>query len=452
MAGLLDRFFGNADQTRALGLLGLGGMQGNWAGGAQAAMNLLAEAPEREALRKYRDMQLVNLQSEMEARKIKAQREQAELERAQRIQQGIPGLFRAPGMTGGQAVPQTFDGTDIPRFSKPVGAAPVQSTHGGFDVQQAIALGLTPEQITAYAGLQNIGRQKVARTVKGLGPDGKEYEYQVDEYGQRVGEGQPQWKAPHYQDLGGQVVVLDGYGNRTGGLAKSQSPDSAASVAATLRGQNMVDARTRERLQFEQGQPRGQFIETTNGYVLADPKTGAVRPVTGTDGQPLKGKAADRVLTDSQAKANLFGTRMKEADRILSGLEGKYSPLTVNAKTAIQEVPVVGGPLGAMGNLSMGANNQQAEQAQRDFINAVLRRESGAVISQPEFDNARKQYFPQPGDSKQVLEQKRRNRLLAISGMEAEVPGGFRIGPSLAGSGDANSPDIDALLKKYGGK
>ena len=62
------------------------------------------------------------------------------------------------------------------------------------------------------------------------------------------------------------------------------------------------------------------------------------------------------------------------------------------------------------------------EQSQRDFVNAVLRRESGAAISNSEFDNARQQYFPQIGDDDKVIEQKRRNRELATRGILAEVP------------------------------
>ena len=53
---------------------------------------------------------------------------------------------------------------------------------------------------------------------------------------------------------------------------------------------------------------------------------------------------------------------------------------------------------------------QQFEQAKRNFINAVLRRESGAVISDKEFANAHQQYFSVPGDSQAVKKQKRENR------------------------------------------
>lgn len=71
---------------------------------------------------------------------------------------------------------------------------------------------------------------------------------------------------------------------------------------------------------------------------------------------------------------------------------------------------------------------QQVEQAQRNFVNALLRKESGAAISPGEFDNARRQYFAQPGDSPQVLEQKRANRETAINALRVQAgPGAANI-------------------------
>ncbi len=164
-------------------------------------------------------------------------------------------------------------------------------------------------------------------------------------------------------------------------------------------------------------------------------------------------QANGKPLTDAQAKANLFGTRMQESNRILTGLEGKYWPGAVNAKMNAGDVPIVGGTAGYIGNLMLTEEGQQAEQAQRDFVNAVLRRESGAVISPSEFANAQKQYFPQPGDDPKTLAQKRANRQLAISGLQVEVPGGFRGAPTLTNAKGAGVPDdIAAILKKHGGK
>lgn len=194
----------------------------------------------------------------------------------------------------------------------------------------------------------------------------------------------------------------------------------------------------RQELDQQKDAPKGQFIQTEQGYVLADPRTGTVQPVIGPDGKPLQGKQATKNLTEGQAKANLFGSRMLESDRIISELEGKYSPLAVKTKVAAGELPIIGGLAGWAGNAMLSDEAQMAEQAQRDFINAVLRRESGAVISEGEFKNAAEQYFPQQGDSKAKIDQKRRNRQLAIQGMAAEIPGGFRSAPTLTNPGSAS--------------
>jgi hypothetical protein len=63
---------------------------------------------------------------------------------------------------------------------------------------------------------------------------------------------------------------------------------------------------------------------------------------------------------------------------------------------------------------------QKQEQAERNFINAVLRRESGAAISPSEFENAAMQYFPRLGDSPETLAQKRQNRETVIGSFSTE--------------------------------
>ena len=69
---------------------------------------------------------------------------------------------------------------------------------------------------------------------------------------------------------------------------------------------------------------------------------------------------------------------------------------------------------------------QSGDQAQRDFINAVLRRESGAVISPEEFNNARIQYIPQPGDSEATLAQKAKNRETQLLGIERSAGAAYK--------------------------
>lgn len=157
---------------------------------------------------------------------------------------------------------------------------------------------------------------------------------------------------------------------------------------------------------------RTQVVQSDNGPVLVNMRTGAGRVLTGADGAPLPG--VTKPLNDSQSKALLFGTRMQEADKVLAQLANDGTTTSIPGSRA----PVIGGIINA---LSSG-NRQSLDQAKRDFMTAALRRESGASISPGEFDTADKQYFPQPGDSDQVKAQKARNRQLAIHGVLVEVP------------------------------
>jgi hypothetical protein len=131
----------------------------------------------------------------------------------------------------------------------------------------------------------------------------------------------------------------------------------------------------------------------------------------------------------------MFGNRAEEADKIIAALEGKYSPTGINTKQALGRTPLLGGALEAAGNVALSDNSQKAEQAQRDFVNAVLRLESGAAIAAGEFDNASKQYFPQPGDSQAVITQKAQNRKTAIQGLKNNAR---------PGASDASAPAAPA--------
>ncbi len=132
-----------------------------------------------------------------------------------------------------------------------------------------------------------------------------------------------------------------------------------------------------------------------------------------------------RPMTEFQGKSAIYADRAAEAEAAMDKLSasGVQQPGLVKraAEGIAGGVPFIGDGLsqavGTLTNWTQSPEQQQVEQAQRNFVNAILRQESGAVISPAEFDNARRQYFPQPGDSKEVLAQKTQNRRTVIEGL-----------------------------------
>lgn len=188
------------------------------------------------------------------------------------------------------------------------------------------------------------------------------------------------------------------------------------------------------------------------------PGAGPIRPTAVVDaqGNPVGGKGSN--LNDSQSKALLFGSRARDADSVINGLAAKGVQMGSVPAAVAEKVPLVGGALAAGINATMvSPEQQQVEQAQRDFMNAVLRRESGALIGPDEFTSGKKQYFPQIGDSPEVIAQKARNRALAIQGILVEVPetqrnslgpGGTPAAPAAPAAPAGTRPPLDAFFKR----
>lgn len=161
---------------------------------------------------------------------------------------------------------------------------------------------------------------------------------------------------------------------------------------------------------------------------------GGLEAIPGGPADPnVRGSKAP--LNDVQSKALQFGTRMQTSGAALD----KLAAQGVNQPGLIKRgADAIG--LGAAANWTQSGEQQQVEQSQRDFINAVLRRESGAAIADSEFSNARQQYFPQPGDSPEVIAQKRMNREIATAGVLAEVPDSEKRVNQVLTQANANAP------------
>lgn len=112
----------------------------------------------------------------------------------------------------------------------------------------------------------------------------------------------------------------------------------------------------------------------------------------------------EKPLTEVQQKTLGFAERMQEANKVIEQLGDRFTGASGYISGS-----------GLFPNILKSEDRQKFEQAQRNFINSVLRKESGAVISDEEFNNAKQQYFPQPGDTQSTLQQKANNRNIVIN-------------------------------------
>jgi hypothetical protein len=129
-----------------------------------------------------------------------------------------------------------------------------------------------------------------------------------------------------------------------------------------------------------------------------------------------RGERADKALegkkpTESEQKAYGFAQRMELSDQLITNLEnqvlkeGKDATALYPTATsqAAGKVPLIGDYLRTQVTSPI---QQQYRQAQENWVRANLRKESGAVIGSDEMADEIRNYFPQPGESAQVIQQK----------------------------------------------
>jgi hypothetical protein len=111
---------------------------------------------------------------------------------------------------------------------------------------------------------------------------------------------------------------------------------------------------------------------------------------------------AEKPATAAQETLATYASRIEQSQGTLNSMQDTIKNMNAINFEAQMNLP----------SYLQSSNIQQYNQAARNFINAVLRRESGAVISEQEFDSARKQYLPYPGDSDATLQNKANSRLI----------------------------------------
>ena len=144
-------------------------------------------------------------------------------------------------------------------------------------------------------------------------------------------------------------------------------------------------------------------------------------------------------LTVDQSKARQFAVAAENANSILSASTYKLGKI---------ENPY-------LPNFLKPAERQEFEQAARAFVNSVLRRESGATITDSEFNNKYKELIPVAGDKESVLAAKEQARAAAVKSItEAGLMGDANTGEDPLGLFDEQSSAPSAPLSGgpvYGG-
>ena len=128
----------------------------------------------------------------------------------------------------------------------------------------------------------------------------------------------------------------------------------------------------------------------------------------GPDGTIQIGGAGSPKLNETESKSLIYFDRANAAEAILNQHQDQLTDL---AQKGASGVPLVG-------NYLVSDEFQQAQQAGREFLASILRKDTGAAITQQEFDLYGPMFLPMPGDSAAALAQKQESRRVAIDAIQ----------------------------------
>lgn len=163
------------------------------------------------------------------------------------------------------------------------------------------------------------------------------------------------------------------------------------------------------------GAAAGQFGPDGRFYPV-NPPSGMSIESDGQGGFKLtQGPGAGKkgALTEGQSKDTVYATR---AEGSLGTLDQFGNTLTSPVDRAMDYDPtgIVRG--------QQSADFQKARQAGDEFLQAILRKDTGAAITKDEMSSYGKTYLPQPGDGPDVLAQKQVSRRRALEALKAGMP------------------------------
>ena len=123
-----------------------------------------------------------------------------------------------------------------------------------------------------------------------------------------------------------------------------------------------------------------------------------------------------KTFKETERKDAIFFRRVEQAERDLEDLVNEGYDRTKEEEGLKTYLP----------GYSKSGNLKRQEQAELNFLTAVLRKESGALIGPDELKKGELQYFTRARDTPEVVAQKRRNRLVVMEGLKAGSNGAWK--------------------------
>jgi hypothetical protein len=170
------------------------------------------------------------------------------------------------------------------------------------------------------------------------------------------------------------------------------------------------------------------------GMVIESDGAGGFRMVQGAGAG-----AGVKPLTEGQSKDNVYATR---AEGALATLDPVAESLTSLGQRAAEMDPT-----GFVRSAVQTPEFQIAKNAGDEFLQAVLRKDTGAAITAQEQELYGKTYLPQPGDGPEVLQQKQIARRRAVDAIRAGMsPQQIEtLTRTLGGGGDGDWTEVDGV-------
>ena len=220
------------------------------------------------------------------------------------------------------------------------------------------------------------------------------------------------------------VVVVDGklVDKMTGQIVYAGTPETPDPQSAIAKLEADLRAGLISQEQYQTAlaamAPQGMSIETG--------PDGQLRIVQGA------GAGMGKPFTEAESKDVVYSTRASGALDVLEPV--------ANSLTSLQSRAAEFDPTGYVRGAVQSEEYQVAKNAGDEFLQAILRKDTGAGITAQEQELYGKTYLPQPGDGPQVLEAKKAARQRAVAAINAGMSPQQMVAAERANGGVAGAP------------